>query len=72
MREVILSTELPGMRSFVTRLPEDEQNEKTQADEKSQVTYINYLKVLEKNNQIKSIKKLHQKVVRQRKELEFW
>ena len=28
--------------------------------------------MLEKNDQIKSIKKMHQKVIRMRKELEFW
>jgi hypothetical protein len=33
---------------------------------------VEYLRMLEKNDQIKSIKKMHQKVTRMRKELEFW
>mmetsp|Transcript_4052 Transcript_4052/g.6066 ORF Transcript_4052/g.6066 Transcript_4052/m.6066 type:complete len:122 (+) Transcript_4052:657-1022(+) len=48
--------------------PEEEEK----VAEEPGVGYISFLKLVEKQDQVKSVKKMHQKIVRQRKELEFW
>ena len=72
LREVVLNSDLPGMKPFVSPQNEDDVTTTASAQPRQSPNYISYLKVLEGLPQFTSIKKLHQKIARQRKELEFW
>ena len=67
LRDFIIAHEIPSL----VRLHAQD-NEETPPEITPQKNWTEYLRMLEKNDQIKSIKKLNQKVKRMRKELEFW
>ena len=60
LRDFVLTHEIPSLVRLHAKKEDQEKN------------WVEYLRMLETNDQIKSIKKMHQKVKRMRKELEFW
>lgn len=69
LRDHILVSELPSLVRM-SKSVNAEGEVQINADQKT--NWTEYLRMLEKNDQIKSIKKMRQKVTRMRKELEFW
>ena len=67
LRDFIIAHDLPSLVRLHAQGSEEAPPETT-----PQKNWTEYLRMLEKNDQIKSIKKLNQKVKRMRKELEFW
>jgi hypothetical protein len=68
LREVIMSYQLPSL----VRLSKQTNPDGDVVESQTPKNWTEYLRMLEKNDEIKSIKKLCQRVKRMRKELEFW